>query len=93
MQNIYQTPSVPRPTSSSTYERMDMIYKVPSTSLFGLKGPDPSAFRHSTEGYEGNKVQIVVTLMIFVGFRKEFSVAVSWSVSPRSKSFLLLGKC
>uniref|UniRef100_A0A3Q0QYJ4 Cas scaffold protein family member 4 n=1 Tax=Amphilophus citrinellus TaxID=61819 RepID=A0A3Q0QYJ4_AMPCI len=59
VQNIYQTPSVPRTTSSPTYERMDMLYKVPFTSLSGLKGPDPSAFKHSTEGPEGNKVQIV----------------------------------
>ncbi|XP_030585687.1 cas scaffolding protein family member 4 [Archocentrus centrarchus] len=55
VQNIYQTPSVPRTTSSPTYERMDMLYNVPFTSLSGLKGPDPSAFKHSTEGPEGNK--------------------------------------
>uniref|UniRef100_A0A3Q4HJA1 SH3 domain-containing protein n=1 Tax=Neolamprologus brichardi TaxID=32507 RepID=A0A3Q4HJA1_NEOBR len=30
VQNIYQTPSIPRTTSSPAYERMDMIYKVPS---------------------------------------------------------------
>ncbi|KAL6111399.1 cass4 [Pungitius sinensis] len=46
-QNIYQIPRVPRPSSSPAYERMDMIYKVPSTPL--------SARRNSTEVPEGYK--------------------------------------
>lgn len=54
-QNIYQIPSVPRPSSSPAYERMDMIYKVPHTPLSASKIPVPPAQRHSTEGPEGNK--------------------------------------
>ncbi|KAG8007348.1 Cas scaffolding protein family member 4, partial [Nibea albiflora] len=52
VQNIYQIPSVPRPSSSPAYERMDMIYKVPSTPLSTSKGPVTSALKHSTEGPE-----------------------------------------
>nr|XP_004559908.1 cas scaffolding protein family member 4 isoform X2 [Maylandia zebra] len=37
VQNIYQTP---RTTSSPAYERMDMIYKVPSAHLLASKGPE-----------------------------------------------------
>ncbi|XP_034555132.1 cas scaffolding protein family member 4 [Notolabrus celidotus] len=48
-QNIYQIPSVPRPSSSPAYERMDMIYKVPSTPL---SASVPSALKHSPEGPE-----------------------------------------
>uniref|UniRef100_A0A3B4U3C8 Cas scaffold protein family member 4 n=1 Tax=Seriola dumerili TaxID=41447 RepID=A0A3B4U3C8_SERDU len=33
MQNIYQIPSVPRPSSNPAYECMDKMYKVPSTPL------------------------------------------------------------
>ncbi|KAM8914286.1 cas scaffolding protein family member 4 isoform 2-T3 [Spinachia spinachia] len=55
MQNIYQIPSVPRPCSSSAYECMDVIYKVPCTSLSTSKIPFPSALRNSTEGPEGYK--------------------------------------
>ncbi|XP_041811828.1 cas scaffolding protein family member 4 [Chelmon rostratus] len=51
-QNIYQIPSVPRPSSSLAYERMDMIYKVPSTPLSASKSPVPSALKHSAEGPE-----------------------------------------
>ncbi|XP_076602315.1 cas scaffolding protein family member 4 [Chaetodon auriga] len=51
-QNIYQIPSVPRPPSSSAYERMDMIYKVPSTPLSASKSPVTSALKYSTEGPE-----------------------------------------
>ncbi|XP_042361663.1 cas scaffolding protein family member 4 isoform X2 [Plectropomus leopardus] len=54
-QNIYQIPSVPRPSSSPAYERMDMIYKVPHTPLSASKIPVPPALRHSTEGLGGNK--------------------------------------
>uniref|UniRef100_A0A667ZX53 Cas scaffold protein family member 4 n=1 Tax=Myripristis murdjan TaxID=586833 RepID=A0A667ZX53_9TELE len=36
-QNIYQIPNVPRPSNSPAYERMDMIYKVPSTPLSASK--------------------------------------------------------
>ncbi|XP_029287744.1 cas scaffolding protein family member 4 isoform X2 [Cottoperca gobio] len=58
-QNIYQIPSVPRPSSSPAYERMDMIYKVPSSPLSASKIPVPPALRHSTEGHEENKVYAV----------------------------------
>lgn len=58
-QNIYQIPSVPRPSSSLAYERMDMIYKVPSTPLSASKSPVPSALKHSAEGPEVNRAQIV----------------------------------
>lgn len=53
-QNIYQIPSVPRPHSSPAYERMDMIYKVPSTPLSASRSPIP-ALKLSPEGPEGNK--------------------------------------
>ncbi|KAM7402742.1 hypothetical protein PAMP_017956 [Pampus punctatissimus] len=55
VQNIYQIPSVPRPTSNCTYERMDMIYKVPSTPLSASKSPITVALKHSTEGPKGSK--------------------------------------
>uniref|UniRef100_A0A3B4ZC30 Cas scaffold protein family member 4 n=1 Tax=Stegastes partitus TaxID=144197 RepID=A0A3B4ZC30_9TELE len=45
--NIYQIPSVPRPTSSPAYERMDLIYKVPSTPLSASKSPIPSALHQA----------------------------------------------
>ncbi|XP_053171449.1 cas scaffolding protein family member 4 [Scomber japonicus] len=61
VQNIYQIPSVPRPSSSPAYERMDMIYKVPSTPSSASKSPIPSALRHSTEGPEGNKPSLFST--------------------------------
>lgn len=50
-QNIYQIPSVPRPSSSPLYECMDKIYKVPST-------PCSSALKHSTESPEANQVRL-----------------------------------
>lgn len=43
LQNIYQIPSVPRPCTNQTYERMDMIYKVPFLTLAAPKGPVPLA--------------------------------------------------
>lgn len=43
VQNIYQIPSVPRPCSNQTYERMDMIHKVPFLSISAPKGPVPSS--------------------------------------------------
>uniref|UniRef100_A0A673ARV8 Cas scaffold protein family member 4 n=1 Tax=Sphaeramia orbicularis TaxID=375764 RepID=A0A673ARV8_9TELE len=58
-QNIYQIPSVPRPQGSPAYERMDMIYKVPSTPLSASRSPISSGLKHSPEGPEGNKVQLV----------------------------------
>ncbi|XP_039859137.1 cas scaffolding protein family member 4 [Simochromis diagramma] len=51
VQNIYQTPSIPRTTSSPAYERMDMIYKVPSAHLLASKGPEapgPEAHKPSS---------------------------------------------
>ncbi|KAM4588515.1 cas scaffolding protein family member 4 [Odontesthes bonariensis] len=53
--NIYQTPNVPRPTNSPAYERMDMIYKVPSTPLSSSKSPTQSAVKHNKDGQEMNK--------------------------------------
>uniref|UniRef100_A0A672I2F3 SH3 domain-containing protein n=1 Tax=Salarias fasciatus TaxID=181472 RepID=A0A672I2F3_SALFA len=38
-QNIYQIPSLPRPTSSPSYEQMEVIYKVPSAPSSALKSP------------------------------------------------------
>lgn len=58
-QNIYQIPSVHRPSKSPAYECMDMIYKVPSTPLSSLKTPAASALRHSTERHEGNKASTI----------------------------------
>lgn len=55
VQNIYQIPSVPRPSSSPGYENMDMIYKIPSTPLSSSKSPVATALEHSTEGPEENK--------------------------------------
>ncbi|XP_040014587.1 cas scaffolding protein family member 4 isoform X2 [Xiphias gladius] len=52
MQNIYQIPSVPRPSSNPAYEHMDMIYKVPSTPLSTSKSPILAAHKPSTEGPE-----------------------------------------
>ncbi|KAF3856905.1 hypothetical protein F7725_017628 [Dissostichus mawsoni] len=49
VQNIYQIPCVPRPSSSPAYERMDKIYKVPSTHLSASKMPVQQALRHSKE--------------------------------------------
>ncbi|XP_023280389.1 cas scaffolding protein family member 4 [Seriola lalandi dorsalis] len=51
MQNIYQIPSVPRPSSNPAYECMDKMYKVPSTTSKNL-----SALKHSPEGPEGDKL-------------------------------------
>nr|XP_020503024.1 cas scaffolding protein family member 4 [Labrus bergylta] len=51
-QNIYQIPSVPRPSSSPAYERMDMIYKVPSAPLSASRNSIPSALKLSQEGPE-----------------------------------------
>lgn len=58
-QNIYQIPSVPRPSSSQTYERMDTIYKVPSSPKSTSKSPFSSVQKHSTEGPEVNRVEIL----------------------------------
>ena len=55
--SIYQTPNVPRPTNSPAYERMDMIYKVPSTPLSSSKNPTQSAVKHNKDGHEMNKVE------------------------------------
>lgn len=62
-QNIYQIPSVPRPSSSQTYERMDMIYKIPSSPLSASKSPVPSAMKHST----GPEVNMVLNTLSFQG--------------------------
>uniref|UniRef100_A0A669ENY4 Cas scaffold protein family member 4 n=1 Tax=Oreochromis niloticus TaxID=8128 RepID=A0A669ENY4_ORENI len=79
VQNIYQTPSIPRTTTSPAYERMDMIYKVPSAHLLASKGPEAPGFMPSTAGAEANKVQVVFFLYLennfFVVFGKELVVA------------------
>uniref|UniRef100_UPI0037E99C97 cas scaffolding protein family member 4 isoform X2 n=1 Tax=Semicossyphus pulcher TaxID=241346 RepID=UPI0037E99C97 len=59
VQNIYQIPSIPRPSSSPAYERMDMIYKVPSTPLSASKGLVPSALKNSPEGPEASFFSMV----------------------------------
>lgn len=97
VQNIYQTPSIPRTTSSPAYERMDVIYKVPSAHLLASKGPEAPGFMPSTAGPEAHKVQVIFFLYLendyFAVFGKELVVADSQCVCPRSKSFMLLRKC
>ncbi|KAM7006051.1 cas scaffolding protein family member 4 [Tautogolabrus adspersus] len=58
-QNIYQIPSVPRPSSSPAYERMDMIYKVPSSPLSASKSSVSSALKLSQEGPEASFFSMV----------------------------------
>lgn len=58
-QNIYQIPSVPRPSNNIIYERMDMIYKVPSTPLSAAKSPVQSTPKQSKEGPELSFVSMV----------------------------------
>lgn len=71
-QNIYQIPSVPRPSNNMIYERMDMIYKVPSTPLSATKSPVQSTPKQSKEGPEVNTTQTVLfNSMIFVTFIME----------------------
>uniref|UniRef100_A0A3P9Q9B5 Cas scaffold protein family member 4 n=1 Tax=Poecilia reticulata TaxID=8081 RepID=A0A3P9Q9B5_POERE len=48
VQNIYQIPSPPRPISTITYERMDMIGKVPSSPSVASRGQIPSASEKNT---------------------------------------------
>lgn len=67
-QNIYQIPSVPRPSNSQTYERMDTIYKVPSLPILSSKSPLPSALKHSTEGPEVNTVEILFLSSAMIKF-------------------------
>ncbi|KAM9364357.1 cas scaffolding protein family member 4 [Pholidichthys leucotaenia] len=56
VQNIYQIPNVLQPVSNPTYERMDMIYKIPSNPLSSARSPNPSALtKPSTEGLWSNK--------------------------------------
>ncbi|XP_068171072.1 cas scaffolding protein family member 4 [Antennarius striatus] len=52
VQNIYQIPSVPRPSSNQAYERMNVIYKVPLTPLSASRSPVQSAVKHGTDGSE-----------------------------------------
>ncbi|KAJ8385326.1 hypothetical protein AAFF_G00190420 [Aldrovandia affinis] len=49
-QNIYQIPSVPRQPFGPTYERMDRIYKVPSTPQLASKGSTTPLRKHTQEG-------------------------------------------
>lgn len=58
MQNIYQIPSVPRPSNSRIYEHMESIYKVPSTPLSASKSSNPSTPKHSKEGPEPSFVSM-----------------------------------
>ncbi|KAK5871814.1 hypothetical protein PBY51_012560 [Eleginops maclovinus] len=55
VQNIYQIPCLPRPSSSPAYECMDKIYKIPSTHLAASKMPVQQKLKHSTGGPEENK--------------------------------------
>ncbi|XP_038145085.1 cas scaffolding protein family member 4 [Cyprinodon tularosa] len=55
VQNIYQIPSTPRPISSPAYERMDIVYKVPSVPLSASCSPIMSALRQSPDGTAINK--------------------------------------
>lgn len=41
--NIYQIPSVPRASCNTTYERMDVIYKVPLATSPPSRGPATAA--------------------------------------------------
>ncbi|XP_014827575.1 PREDICTED: cas scaffolding protein family member 4 [Poecilia mexicana] len=50
VQNIYQIPSPPRPISTITYERMDMIGKAPSSPSVASRGQILSASRQETNG-------------------------------------------
>ncbi|XP_056157551.1 cas scaffolding protein family member 4 [Lampris incognitus] len=61
-QNIYQIPSVPRPSSGPAYEHMDRIYKVPSTPLSASKSHIPAALKHNTEETEGSKLSMFSVL-------------------------------
>uniref|UniRef100_A0AAX7UQ14 SH3 domain-containing protein n=1 Tax=Astatotilapia calliptera TaxID=8154 RepID=A0AAX7UQ14_ASTCA len=81
VQNIYQTP---RTTSSPAYERMDMIYKVPSAHLLASKGPE-------APGPEAHKVQVVFFLYLenyyFAVFGKELVVLIyDVPVGPEKQS-------
>ncbi|XP_061584761.1 cas scaffolding protein family member 4 isoform X2 [Cololabis saira] len=51
-ENIYNTPSTQQSTNSPTYERMDMIYRVPNYLSSSIKHSAQSALQHSTEGPE-----------------------------------------
>lgn len=95
VKNIYQIPSVPRPSSSSAYERMDMIYKVPSTPLSASKSPALSALKNNTEEPERNKVQInfVQYDWLYVEKSKNLIADISLCISLGSKFVLFLGKC
>ncbi|CAL8383530.1 unnamed protein product [Boreogadus saida] len=55
-QNIYQVPSVPRPSGSPLYERMDKIYKVPSAAPSAPRGPGSPALRHGWESTEASRL-------------------------------------
>uniref|UniRef100_A0A3Q2CU09 Cas scaffold protein family member 4 n=1 Tax=Cyprinodon variegatus TaxID=28743 RepID=A0A3Q2CU09_CYPVA len=66
VQNIYQIPSTPRPISSPAYERMDMVYKVPSVPLSAPCNPNMSALRQSPDGTAINKVSIFSFLCLSV---------------------------
>lgn len=93
VQSIYQIPSIPRPTTTSpAYERMDLIYKVPSAPVAASSNPIPSAFMHSTEGSEGQKVQFSPYKFNFV-FRKLLIAGICQFLALRSEMIRLLGKC
>uniref|UniRef100_A0A668TK16 SH3 domain-containing protein n=1 Tax=Oreochromis aureus TaxID=47969 RepID=A0A668TK16_OREAU len=87
VQNIYQTPSIPRTTTSPAYERMDMIYKVPSAHLLASKGPEAPGFMPSTAGAEANKVQVVSRQMYdtLPAHRKESPPILLYDI-PKPKS-------
>lgn len=92
-QNIYQIPSVPRPSSSQTYECMDMIYKVPSSPLSASKSPVPSTLKHGKDGPEVSK-KLFSSNMIECMCRKAKTQDLhTVDVRLRSTLVLFLGKC
>ncbi|XP_046882188.1 cas scaffolding protein family member 4 [Hypomesus transpacificus] len=60
-QNIYQIPSGPRLSTTSSYECMDRIYKIPSSPL--SKSPLPSPLKKSTEILEGNSKALAPSIL------------------------------
>ncbi|KAM9757932.1 cas scaffolding protein family member 4 isoform 2-T2 [Menidia menidia] len=57
--NIYQIPSVPKPSHSPAYERMDVIYKVPSTPLSSMRSPTLASAKHDADEHEMKKTSAI----------------------------------
>lgn len=83
-QNIYHTPSIHRSANSPAYERMDMIYKVPTAPVSSPRSSVQSVLKHCTEGVEASQVQIF-SFWTLCSFRKELHEGFWWNiVSPLS---------